>query len=132
MTKIVQIEVAVTKPAPVTPGVTPAAGAGGQPEDVVTIYALSEDGKISICNVSEGIWTDLPTPEDDRVTVFIEDSRMPKGYKLMQNPLSKLWAWRKGHGTSEEETGDVFEESEDAIKDAKQRHLLENIKESTL
>ena len=52
------------------------------------------------------------------------DTRMPNEAELIHNVQTKMWSWRKKG--KPDETGEVFSNKEEAIRDAKQRHVIES------
>lgn len=104
------------------------------------VFGLLEDGSLARYNDVTGVWTYPVIPYDlsKGHARVISTTKLPSGFELIHNVYTQLWSWRRVGSTVvpppaiEGEVGDVFNTDEEAINDAKQRHILQNIKNPTL
>jgi hypothetical protein len=96
------------------------------------MFCLLEDGTVIKYDAARNEWSDIQMPagfEKGHVDA-IATTRLPTGFELVKNNRTQTWTWRKLGSNAvpppaiEGEVGEVFDNREDAINDAKQRYLL--------
>ena len=91
------------------------------------LVALTDDGRVATFDFGGNSWSQIQLPggveQKDRVKVVeVRSSKMPNKFKLWRDLDTGLWKWSRG-----QESGPDFGSMEDAISDAKQRHLIETL-----
>jgi hypothetical protein len=111
--------------------------AGQSGEDLMRVFCLMEDGKMAMYDVLIDTWTPIVMPEgyDQEYVGAISTTMLPAGFELVRNNRTKTWTWRKIGSQAipppsiEGEVGEIFDSKDDAVNDAKQRHMLKVIEQ---
>ena len=88
------------------------------------LFVLADDGRLARWEIATGNWTLIALPagvqqRERKVEVQVQHRNLPTGYEAWRDGESGLWQWKKGN-----EVSAIFGSIEDAVSDAKQKHLL--------